>query len=674
MVKDDHPKILFETLRLKFMGEEGSSDEELKALIRLCTHPATDLREMAFNLLLQPPVADQLAYYRHLVYFLMRSGMKIRQFPTPLLELLCELIAVPEKVPGDPQMGLFFLRVLKNLPKALLQTFCSRSFPLRPCLPHIPLRSFLHYPATTTLPLKRRWRHLCRRLMETPAPPSWAQPTFADLGNLFKGKRPRQGPVIPSGRWLLAGRPLVQSVGQAFQPAWSMAGWKACLTSKDQIEPFISIQPLSETSTITTAASTPLYRSCWRRAGAATLRYFDHLVNCQAEELRSVREVSRAVSQKTGRVVLSWHNATLAASGGWAFDNLVNLFPLKPAWQSFQNSVRNRIRNMVLVHDYDPTTLAHLWELWKKRLVIPKLDHVLWENRMVATFDTSHQALLEKYLEVARNILHMNEKALLTAQSSFGWFSQVSPHQRSNFHEILGWVNSRRNLWEKGLLRLVAMIKEGQLLLEEGSLPHLVLPWIDKFFISSRRKEDWEYLATLVQWLERRCIKPLILLWEDTPHAQEPSLKLTLKQLRSQGYPYSGIGVFGWDGSSRADAVEIIANSHHETVLFALRPYTDCHNFRPLQQLLENRDYRFFQDYDSSWKDGLSFLYSGTQVFPLLSVQSDREDFPAWVVVAGVKVPFGSYMRGRLREAVLGKSHTDSDAFSLQYALWANLC
>jgi hypothetical protein len=650
MYQDDYPKILFETLRLKFMGEEGASDEELKALIRLCTHPARDLREMAINLLLQPPVADESAYYRRLVYCLMRSGMKIRQFPMPLLELLCELITAPEEIPGDPPMGLFFVRVLKNLPKAFLRALCRKSFPLRSCLPHIPLRSFLLYPTPATRPLKRRWRHLCRHLMHTPIRPSWAQLTFADIGSLFKGKRPSQGPIIPSGRWLLAGRPLVQ------------------------LEPFISMQPLSQAGAIAPPAGISLHRSCWGRAGALTLRYFDHLVSSQAEELRSIREFSRAVSQRTGRVVLSWHNATLAASGGWAFENLVDLFPLKPAWQSFQNSVRNRIRNTVLVHDYDPTTLAHLWELWKKRLVIPKLNHVVWENRMFATFDTSHQALPKKYLEVARHILHINGKALPPAQRNFGWSGPLSPHQRSYFHEILGWADSRRRVWEEGLLRLAALMKEGKLLLEEGSLPYLVLPWIDKFFISSRRKEDWEYLTTLVQWIERQGTKPLILFWEDTLHAQEPSLKLVLKQLRSQGYPYSGIGVFGWDGSSRLDALEIIANAHHETVLFALRPYTDCHNFRPLQQLLGNRDYQFFQDYDSSWKDGLCFFYAGTQVFPLLSVQSDREDFPAWIVVAGVKVPFGSYIRGRLREAVLGKSHKDCDAFSLQYALWANLC
>jgi hypothetical protein len=659
MIQDDHSKILIERLRMKFVGEDGSSDEDLKILVGLCTHPVTDIRETALNLLLQPPVAEELAYYRRLVYFLMGSGIRIRQLPTPLLELLCEIITVSKKISEDPQMGLFFVRVLRNLPKVFLRTLCSKAFPLRSSLPHIPLRSFLLHSTPAVHPLKRRWRHLCRRLMHTPTPPpSWAQLTFADLGSLFKGKRPSQGPMVPSGRWLLTGRPLVQSVGH-------------------HLVPLISTQPVSLTSGITKAARIPLHRSTWRSAGAATLHYFDHLIDWQAEELRSVREVSRAVSQKTRRVVLSWHNATMAASGGWAFENLVDQFPLKQAWQVFQNKVLDRTRNMALAHDYDPATLAQLWELWKKRLVLPKLHHLLWENRMAATFDTSLQPLPKKYAEIAQSILHgndMNERALLPAQRNFGWSGPVSPHQRSNFHEILGWANSRRSIWEEGLLRLVALMKEGQILLEEGSLPHLVLPWIDKFFISSRRKEDWEYLATLVQWLERQESKPLVLFWEDTPHSREPSLKLTLKQLHSQGYPYRGIGVFGWDGSSRNDAIEIISHAHHETVLFALRPCTDCHNFRPLEQLLENRDYRFFQDYDSSWKDGLCFLYAGTQVFPLLSVQSDREDFPAWFVVAEAKVPFGSYIRGRLREDVLGKNHTDNDPFSLRYALWANLC
>ncbi|HTY24660.1 MAG TPA: hypothetical protein VMC85_16125, partial [Desulfomonilaceae bacterium] len=177
-----------------------------------------------------------------------------------------------------------------------------------------------------------------------------------------------------------------------------------------------------------------------------------------------------------------------------------------------------------------------------------------------------------------------------------------------------------------------------------------------------------------VQWFERQTTKPLILFWEDTPHPQDPSLKLALRRLREQGRLYRGIGVFGWEGSSRGEALKVICDKHREAVLFALRPYTDCHNFRSFHQLLEKQEYGFFQNYDSSWKDGLCFLYAGTQIFPLLSVQSDMENVPAWIMAEGVKYPFGSYFRGKLREAVLGKSHSKCDALSRQYALWANLC
>ena len=218
------------------------------------------------------------------------------------------------------------------------------------------------------------------------------------------------------------------------------------------------------------------------------------------------------------------------------------------------------------------------------------------------------------------------------------------------------------------------MLEEGQPLLDKGLLPHLVIPWIDKFFISSRRKDDWEYLNTLVGWFEEQRLRPLILFWEDTPHRQGPSLKLVLRQLCKQGRPFRGIGVFDWQGSSRNEALEIIRHGHLETVLFALRPFSDSHNPHSFQQLLEDRPLSFFRGYDSSWKDGLCFLYAGTQVFPLLSVPTDRENLPAWIVAAGMKVPFGAYWRRRLRRAVLGKRSEATAPLSVSYAMWANLC
>jgi hypothetical protein len=640
MYHDHHPEVFLETLRLQLLGGEWPSNTGLETLLRLCTHPAEGLRETSLSLLLQPPVADEMAYNRYLLRFLMRNGRQIKHFPGPVLELFCEVVAMSAKVLVDPEMGSFFIRVLKNLPKVFVRRLYDRTFPLEPFVHYIPLKSFLISPRIPALALKRRWRLLKKRLQRAPAASSWAQLTFLDLGRLLKATGTRRQPAIASGRWLFSGRPLV----------------------------------FPEDTTLTPPAGVPLERLFWRGSGTTTLRYFDHLLSSQAEELRSVRELAQTISQNTRRVVLSWHNATLAASSGWAFEDLCASFPSKSLWTRYKKSVRERIKKKDPSRYRQPGTAEYLWELRKDRVVIPKVLCLLWEEKMSAVLDSSHRVQLDERLEAVGKTLKRSDLESMLFEKGYGWAGVVGPHQRFRLPEISGWSNNDRRVWSKGLHRLAALIQEGQILLDKGLLSHLVLPWIDKFFISSRRQEDWEYLVTLVQWLERQGLKPLILFWEDTPHAREPSLKLTLRDLCELGHPFRGIGMFDWEGSQRSEALQIIDSEHQKALLFALRPYRDCHNLSSLLRLLENRDYGFFRHYDSSWKDGLCFFYAGTQVFPLLAMQSEMENFPAWIGRYGVKYPFGAYVRGRLREAVLRKSHSKGDTFSYEYALWANLC
>jgi hypothetical protein len=105
-----------------------------------------------------------------------------------------------------------------------------------------------------------------------------------------------------------------------------------------------------------------------------------------------------------------------------------------------------------------------------------------------------------------------------------------------------------------------------------------------------------------------------------------------------------------------------------------LRPFTDVHHQVPLSQILFDRVGRFPEVYDSSWKDDLSFIYTGTQVWPLLSVQCTPEPFPPWVGTFHRKVPFGSWFRHRLQDLVLRRyGLRELDQFSLEYGKWANL-
>jgi hypothetical protein len=257
----------------------------------------------------------------------------------------------------------------------------------------------------------------------------------------------------------------------------------------------------------------------------------------------------------------------------------------------------------------------------------------------------------------------------------YGWHGVVSPHQKLSVRGVLEEAEGRRSQWSQGFRRLAALALEGQKLMDAGELPSLVLPWIEKFFISSRRQGDVDYLPSIVRWLEERGLDPLILFWEDSARPRAPSFQLALEELRRRGHPYQGIGVFADGGTRRRNAEAVILQEHRDARLFALRPFADRNNPRPLQRLLEDLDEDFFRTYDSSWKDNLCFLYEGTQVCPLLSIQCETETFSPWVVADGRKHPFGAFWRRRLRRAVLGEkpSGGEPDDLSSRYALWASL-
>jgi hypothetical protein len=255
-----------------------------------------------------------------------------------------------------------------------------------------------------------------------------------------------------------------------------------------------------------------------------------------------------------------------------------------------------------------------------------------------------------------------------------GWPGLRSPGERRPLPGILAWWEGEREQWGSGLLRLVALAAEAEILLARGDLESFVLPWIDKFFISSVRLKDSGYLVALVRWLEDRGISPLILFWEDTIHAAQPSFGLALDAMRAQGIPFHGIGVFDQEASDRKQALNRICCAHEEVRLFALRPWDDTHSPVAFHRMLKERDHGFFARYDSSWKDDLRFLYVGTQVYPLLSDAAYGENLPAWAAVGHRRYPLGQVFRHILRRKALKGTWRESDhPVSAQYAKWANL-
>lgn len=638
--RNQSPEVFLEAVKSRITDNEWLPDHDFAVLLNLASHPVERFREAALTLLLNPPLGRDVHFYRSLLGSLRRTCRLVRELPLPLLEMLCEFIAVRRGLPEEPPLAWFLMRMVRCLPRALVNTLYEKSFPLEPFLVHLRLDSLSVPPGTAAPSLRRRWRLLRRQFLGAPANPSWAQWTFADIAGLFRGRRTRFARFVPAGSWLIRGRPLI---GRQYGAS-------------------------------SARSYLPLPRCIWGGAGPETLRYLEKLLGRQADELRAVRGLAQAVSQDTRRVILSWHNATLAAAGGWSFEELRDQFPGEAVWEAFVDRVRKRTWAFAQATEPDRQALACLWDRRQQRLAFPKILHILREDQLITAMDPSYERERQQRLAAVNDLLRLPDQLADLLHGGVDWVGSLGPHQRFTLTEVADWSRVRETCWINGLLRLAALVYEGQALLDRGLLASLVLPWIDKFFISSHREEDWEYLTTLVGWFERHHLKPLILFWEDTPHRREPSFKLVLKRLCEDGYPYRGIGVFDSQGSSRAQARAIICNEHRRTTLFALRPYSDGHNYRSFERLIARRDHGFFKEYDSSWKDGLCFLYVGTQVFPLLSIQSDLESVPAWIAQEGVRIPFGYWFRNRLRESVLGKRRREGDILSVQYATWANLC
>ncbi|GLI35166.1 hypothetical protein [Desulforhabdus amnigena] len=663
---NNSPSDMLTALSEKYRMGDQPSPQEIEALLKLCRMPPGDMREAALSLLLHPPVCRELDYHRWLTYYLMDSNMRIDSLPDPLVELLLDRLAFLGRIPCEPRQKEFFVRLLRNLSPHSRELLFEKTFPLRPFLQYIPPKSLMKslseklprlfekrgemkvvragspHHRNRHQPSRAQWRQLRKKLLTLPEFPPWSQVTLRDLKNMSRSARTgRRLFSLSKEAWLPKGRSLLFAASVRTQAP-----------------------PLS-----------PMSQIHWDGSSPETLRYFETLLACQAEELRRVRSLAQSVSQSTGRVVLSWHNATLGAAGGWAFESLPHYFSTDSVFESFKENVRSEMEIMEKHRFGGRDRIQDLWALWEKRMVKPKIMHALWESRIRATLDPSSEKGWKRDYQAAKTYLGEKDLSELTDGARLGWHGWVSPHQQVCVEEVVSWRDHREKLWKNGLLSLTALMKEGQKLMDAGRLGSFVLPWIDKFFISSKREQDDEYLPALVEWLESAGVQPLILFWEDTAHIQTPSFQLTLKKMIEKGHPYRGIGIFDTHGSERKKALEIINQEHSCVRLFALRPHSDTHHFRSLSELLRDKDPHFIEAYDSAWKDELCFIYTGTQVLPLLSVQCEMEPFPAWMASKGAKYPFGAYFRRRLRQSVLGEKApaAEEDAFSTDYSTWANL-
>ena len=609
---------------------------EFRTFLKICSDAHHPHREDAIDMLLHPEDKDLPGYYLLLAAFIADSRIRVSEIPPELLQVFYELIAFAGKIPDSTRLAGFFKRILSNIPAELQPWLFDKRFPVRPFLDHLRINRVFSRRSCSSSILRNRFRILKRKILRESGTAesrnTAMEITLADLKYID-----RIGTNPSTAVWRRSGACVLSPVRENLSPA-----------------------PLS------------FPKVYWQAGGNRTLAYWKKLTDAQAWELTAIRSLAHAVSRRTGRVVLSWHNASLAAAGGWAFEDICSQFASQALYRDFVHGVfetRTRIRKT-----FDWRAAADIFEMRAKRIFAPKLAHAARELRSLAAlpFSLGHPresgevASLPGIIDPAEGIA-----------GKYEWSGALSPHQRLTTDRVREWYENERKTRAEGLVLMLALAAQGQRMLDSGSISSFVLPWIDKFFISSMRHADQGYLERIFKLVDRNIENPLVLFWEDTAHGQSPSLMPALEELAARGLPFRGIGVF--DGtfdeknSDRRQAEEIILADYPENRLFALRPLSDNHYTGTFRRILDGSDWAFFRFYDSSWKDNLVFIYSGTQVFPLLSVQTEMEPITPWVSDGHARYPFGSWFRRELRRRVLGPESTTQDPLSRAYASWANL-
>jgi hypothetical protein len=366
-------------------------------------------------------------------------------------------------------------------------------------------------------------------------------------------------------------------------------------------------------------------------------------------------------------VVLTLHNASLGASTGWGIPSFAQQIKEHLA-QPFMEKVSSLCRRFMAMLSANPlipdreadlslqVQTARLFHLWDRRLANPLLSQNLWALKASLLLNDLPLEEWERQCDWVKGIpVDSNPKNLhQTAGLSLTFLPPENLSRR--MQEIVSWQEQKRNDHPTLLALLWSLLAVGTEWLEKDHLPFFILPIIDKFFASSQRDQDLEYLPLFVRLAGWMGHAPLFLFIDDTSRARQPSLQLALQHWR-QRYPFLGLGVFGDGSDPEISPLETIVTRTSEIHLFALRPLTQVHNPYSLDNLLQQRP-RFFltpSGYDSSWKDNLPFLYQGTQVAPLAGPEDQPEKFSPSLLTSAGPMAFGAYYRCKLRQLTLEK-------------------
>lgn len=444
-------------------------------------------------------------------------------------------------------------------------------------------------------------------------------------------------------------------------PVGSLRHW-AKMTSAGDLE---SCAKVNRYSGLKKGSDKDVLIHSWGQHSKEEIAFLEKLISYQAKELSEVFSLALEVSRRTKRVVITLHNASLGAATGWGAPSFTHQVCAESAVQ-FSQAVQALRRDFIAKLSHrersSPLSLGHslreqaedLFRLWGKRLLRPQILQNLWTLRASLVLNGLPLKEWEQLFDQAKELLQCGDQQRLTQGKGLAINFVPPAAARRQLDQSLLWYRRNKENHSGKLSLLWALIRTGQEWLSNRRLEHFVLPIVDKFFISSKRDQDLDYLPAFVKLMQQFDHTPLFLFIDDTSRASHPSLQLAIFRWR-ENHPFLGLGVFANKLDPMPSNLETILENSSKVDLFALRPLTEVHNPIGFDLLLAQRppDFLSLRQYDSSWKDNLPFLYQGTQVAPFSGRVEQPERFSPLLNTSAGQMYFGTYYRHKLRQLAL---------------------
>lgn len=378
----------------------------------------------------------------------------------------------------------------------------------------------------------------------------------------------------------------------------------------------------------------------WRPAAAGApalawpggdLALLEEMAVITAQEGRRAYELARELARVRGRPVILMGNASLGGPPLWAVPG---------PWQQGAEW-----RGRLAPPPAGP--LRELGRLRAARLAGPRLTRALWQMACAVAVHGRGRTDLGRLVRAAAPWLSPGQ-----AQGVLAGALPLAPaglplDQARD--QAQGALALARSLAAEG--RRALTLAWGYLAAWGRSRQPLVLPWADKFVISTKKAGDWAYLAGILDFLDRLTHPPLVLLIDETIHPPCASLAMVLRNIAAQrpGLRVAGLGAMA-DQTEPPDLATALGQAAPEARLVAFRPWPGPHPYANLDQRLAGQQADL--PLTPASRDGANWLLAGAQLAALAGGEPPSAgalDQPAsWLLTKRGFTPLGLWWRRRI--------------------------